>query len=186
MGEAQVVVRNVGRDEPAKLGDVVVRLGCAFDDARRPVQIERRRGRPLSPVLVHPHAEELERLDLDAGLLTQLPAHAVERVLLLVEEPAREVPFALERLDSPPGEQNTPLAVEADGAGGGLRARVRLEPALAALDLATLWLDLGTAARTVLPRIQLAHVRNNRPHAAFRHSDGHRARAHRALPRAPR
>src|SRR5215212_8577397 len=98
-------------------------------------------------------------------------------MLLLVQKTAREVPHALGRLDGAAGEEHAPLAVEAGRARGRLRARVRLEPALRAFDLSPVGLDARAAARTVLPLIELPHVRNNRPRAALR--DRHR---HRAVP----
>src|SRR5438105_12771761 len=84
--------------EPGELADVVGRLRLAADHACRPVEVERRlRGR-VAAVAVHPDSEELERLDLEAGLLPQLAAQAVQRVLALLEEAAGNVPAALDRL----------------------------------------------------------------------------------------
>jgi diacylglycerol kinase family enzyme len=156
--ERELVVRDLGGREPAELGDVVVRLGRALDDASRPVEVERHGRRAVAAVAVHPDSEELERLDLDSRLLAQLAAHAVPRMLLLVEKPARKIPLAGERVDAAPREQNAPVAVETDRARGRLRARVHAEAALGALDHPPAGLGLCAAARTVLPLIELAHV----------------------------
>src|SRR5438874_608833 len=107
-------------------------------------------------------------------------------MLVLVEEAAREVPLALEGLDAPAREQHPPFVVETRGARGRLRACVRTEAARRTFRAAVLHLDLGRAARTVLPLIELAHVRNNRRGAALRHCNRDRARPGRALPGALR
>src|SRR5262245_52421359 len=127
-------VRDLGGLEPAELGDVVVRLGSALDDARRPVEVERHRRRAVAAVAVHPDSEELEWLDLDSGFFTQLAAHTVPWMLLLVEEATRKIPLSGERLDPAAREQNAPLAVEADRARGRFRARVDAEAASGALE----------------------------------------------------
>src|SRR5438132_8662732 len=63
--------------EPPQLVHVVGRLRLAADRARGPVEVERRlRGR-VAAVTVHPDAEEVERLDLEAGLLAQLAPQTV-------------------------------------------------------------------------------------------------------------
>src|SRR5512132_3241312 len=184
--EGEVVVRDLSGREPAELGDVVVRLGRSLNDAGCPIEVERGRRRAVAAVAIHPHPEKLKGLDLYARLLAQLAAHAISGMLLFVEEPARQIPLAGERIDPPPGEQDASLVVEAHRARGRLRACVDTEPALWTLDHPAGGLHPGSTARTVLPLIELAHVRNNRPRATLRHSDRHRARAHRALPGAPR
>jgi hypothetical protein len=83
-------------------------------------------------------------------------------MLFLVDESAGEIPLAGERIDPPTREQDAPMIVQAHRARGRLRARVDAEAALAAFDQAAAGLDLGSAARAVLPLIELAHVRNNR------------------------
>ena len=81
----------VGR-EPAQLVDVVCRRGLAAGDARRPVEVQGRLGRRVAAVAVHPDPEEVERLDVETRLLAKLAAEAVERMLALLEEAARECP----------------------------------------------------------------------------------------------
>ena len=79
----------------AELADVVRRLGLAADEPRRPVEVQRRVRVLVGAVAIHPDAEELAGLDLEPGLLAQLPAQGVERVLALLEEAARQIPVAL-------------------------------------------------------------------------------------------
>ena len=109
----------VGR-EPADFTDVVRGLRLSGDDARRPVEVQRRRRVRLRPVAVDPDSDELFGLDLEARLLADLPADRVERVLALLEEPAGEIPVALERLAGAAREEDPAPAVDAERARGRL------------------------------------------------------------------
>src|SRR6187431_2887466 len=158
MCERKLLSRDLVRSKPTELRDVVGRLRVSVDDPGRPVEIQGRLSRAVPFVAVDPDSEELERLDGDAGFLPQLPADAVERMLLLVEEPAGEVPLALERIDRPTREQEAPLAVHADRTRGRLGARIGAEAAVSALGHPCVDFDLRCAARAVLPLVELAHV----------------------------
>src|ERR671910_345612 len=96
MAERERVARDLVGLEPTQLRDVVSRPRIALDDANGPVQVQRAPA-PFS-VDVHPDAEELERLDLHACFFSQLPSQALERMLALLQESARKVPEAHERL----------------------------------------------------------------------------------------
>src|SRR5215216_6593498 len=97
MPEGELVLGDLVGGKPAELGDVVRGLGISFDDAGRPVEVERRCGGAVASVAVHPDPDQVEGLDLDPRLLLQLAPSAVERVLALVEKAAGEVPAALVR-----------------------------------------------------------------------------------------
>src|SRR5215210_3658695 len=96
MPEGELVARDRGRIEPAQLGDVVVGLRLTLEDSRRPVEVQGRRAGLVLAVAINPDAEKLERFDLDSRLLLQFAADGVERMLGLVEEATRKIPFALE------------------------------------------------------------------------------------------
>jgi hypothetical protein len=78
-------------------------------------------------------------------------------VLALLEEAAREVPAAPERLARAAGEQDPARLVHADRAGSGGRLGVRHEAAGGTLGAAAAHLDLCRAARTELPVVELRH-----------------------------
>src|SRR5207247_4762365 len=80
--------------------------------------------RPV-PVGLHPGAEELDRLRLEARLLEQLAAEAVEWVLALVEEAAGEVPEAGGRIVRTAAEQHASVLLHPR-----LRSRHRLRTGL--------------------------------------------------------
>ena len=65
-----------------------------------------------SSVRLHPDAEELDRLDLEAGLLAQLAAERVERVLVLLEEAAGNVPAGRARVVAAASEQHAAVALD--------------------------------------------------------------------------
>src|SRR5437773_11315109 len=85
LGRRKLVVR-----EPPQLDEVVAGALLAPGRPREPGEAEHGAAR----VVLGPHAEELERLDLQACLLAQLAAKRVERILALVEEAAGNVPQA--------------------------------------------------------------------------------------------
>src|SRR5207249_925651 len=75
---------------PVQLGNVVGRRGLPREHTRRPVQVERPRRSLALAVPVDPDPGEFERLHLQAGLLTELPAESVERVLALLQKTTRQ------------------------------------------------------------------------------------------------
>src|SRR5215216_5056782 len=104
MPEGELVARDLGRIEPAQLGDIVVGLGLAREDPRGPVEVQSRRARLVLAVAVNPDTEKLERFNLDSRLLLQLATDGVERMLGLVEKAARKIPFAFEGPARTPGK----------------------------------------------------------------------------------
>src|SRR5579862_1443195 len=103
--------RHLGRQlagpEPAQLLDVVGGRGLAVaaDEPRQPEH-------EGAVVGLDMRAEELERFDLDPRLLAELAPEAVDRVLALLEKPARDVPEPLPRLSLPARQQHLPVALE--------------------------------------------------------------------------
>src|SRR5918994_5648433 len=141
MPEGELVARDLGRIEPAQLGDVVVGRRLAHEDPRRPVEVQRRGPRLVLAVAVNPDTEKLERFDLDSSLLLQLATDGVERMLGLVEEATWKIPFAFEGPARTPGEEQAAIIVDAERACGGLGVRVRAETTGLALDFALLAVD---------------------------------------------
>lgn len=123
-----------------------------------PVQVERRRRVGRFAVAVEPDPDELVRLDLEAGLLAQLSAERVERVLGLVEETARDVPRAAVGIAGTADEQQAVVLVEDEGADGRLRVRVGDEAAGRALDPLVGVRELGPAARAEAPVVHSSHA----------------------------
>src|SRR5581483_7246502 len=101
--------------EPAQLVDIVRgrRLAVAADEPGEPEH-------EVVLVRLEVRAAELDRLDLDSGLLAELPLEPVDRVLALLEEAAGDVPVPLPRLALPSGEEHPALALE-QAFGGGRR-----------------------------------------------------------------
>jgi hypothetical protein len=60
------------------------------------------------------HAEQLGDLDPGADLFAALADRRVARVLVVVDEPARQAPQAASRLDGTPAEQNTTTNLDDD------------------------------------------------------------------------
>ena len=108
-------------------------------------------------VTVHPNAQELDRLDLEAGFLDQLPLDRVQRMLGLVHEPSRQVPAALVGLERPAPEKDASHVVDAHRGRGRHGIGVRDEPALGTLDALLVAPQLRAAARAVLPAVQNSH-----------------------------
>src|SRR5438105_2042459 len=143
--------------EPAEVGDVVRGPELAADDARLPVEVQRRPVTLARAVAVDPDADERARLHREAGLLAELAAEAVERVLVLLEKPARKVPAAAVRLVGPPAEEDAAVAVEADRTDRRRRVRVGDEAARSALDAAGRRLEVGAASGTGSPAVENGH-----------------------------
>ena len=158
-----LVGRKVVDGEPAELGDVVRGSRLAGDDARVPVEVERRRVRVLgAAVAVGPRAREPERLDLDAGLLAQLAPQPVEWLFIHFQEAAGKIPLPRLGLELAPCEQNPAAFVGHERAHGGLGTCVGGEAALAACCGPAVVLERRGAARTVLPADDTHHARKNR------------------------
>ena len=153
MPERELVVRRqLVRREPGQLRDVVGRTLRAAGDARVPGQAEH------DPVLVrlHPDADEALRLDLEPGLLAQLAHDGVERMLVLLEEAAGQVPEADARVEGPPYEQQAAVALD-ERLGGGRRVRPDHVPAGRARKVVAAMLALDAAARADPPTVEDAH-----------------------------
>jgi hypothetical protein len=108
-------------------------------------------------VSVEPGPDEPVRLDLEPRLLAELPAETVERRLGLFEEAAGQVPCVPIRIAGPANEQQPPVVVDDERAGGGLGVRVRDESARRTIDPFVRVLELRGAARAVLPAVDPAH-----------------------------
>src|SRR5207302_2270412 len=91
------------------------------------------------------------------GLLADLTTQSGDRVLLLVEEPPREVPQARSRSEGAPTQQHTPLVVGDDGFGARHRIGVRAVAAGRADGVAVFLSDSLAAARTEPPVVESAH-----------------------------
>src|SRR4051812_24729274 len=94
------------RREPAHLDEVVcgARVAC---HPRRPRQAE-----DDAPVVrLEPEAQELERLELEARLLAHLATEAVERQLVLAQEPTRKIPQTLAGIERAAAEEHAAVVV---------------------------------------------------------------------------
>jgi len=133
-------------------------------------------GRPRGPretendspvVRLEPVAQELERLDLERGLLADLTPERVERVFVLVEKAARQIPQALPGIERASSEQHATALVETDGLRSGHWVRVRHKTAGAALGTIFDLLDSLAADGTERPPVQRTHgVHDMSPRAA--------------------
>jgi hypothetical protein len=110
---------------------------------------------------LEPEAEEIDRLDLESCLFTNLPTQAVERMLVLVEKPAGQIPEAFPGIEGATPQEHATLLVEADRlcAGNGVRVTdVAAGPALGTvLDL----VDSLAADRTEAPGVERTHGRDH-------------------------
>jgi hypothetical protein len=147
--------RKLTGGEPAQLGNVVGRHGLTRDDPGRPAEIEGRV--PVLSVPVRHGTDEANRLDLETRLLTELPPERVERLLELVHEAAEDVPLARGRLVGAAAQQHTPRVVDDEPADRRGRFRVDDETAFGASDRPDVPVEVGTAAGTRNPPVQLAH-----------------------------
>src|SRR5439155_19006105 len=150
MGEGHLVGQLAG-PEPGKLLDVIggTRVAVGSDEPRQPeheVVLVRLEVRP----------EPLDRLDLEARLLTDLAPEAGERLFTLLEKPARKVPVAAAGLDRALRQEHLAVALEQPlDAGGGVR--VVDGAARGATRSALLALETGRATGTHLPAVEDAH-----------------------------
>src|SRR5205823_4634198 len=124
---------------------------------RKPVEVDRRAGVGAVAVSIHPDAEETGRLDLESRLLPQLANGRVERVLALFREAARDVPLPVLDLGSATCEQEPPVVVDDESAGGRSRVRVDDVSAAAAFDAAGLGTEVAGTPRTEPPAMQHRH-----------------------------
>ena len=145
--------RKLARLEPLHLDEVVGRPRCS--------------GRPRGPceteddapvVRLEPVAEEVQRLDLEGRFLTHLAPQSVERMLVLVQKAARQIPEPLSRIAAAASEQHAPAVVETDGLGAGNGVRVADIPARGTLDAVVDPLDSLGADGTEAPTVQSTHV----------------------------
>ena len=105
-------------------------------------------------------AEELDRLDLEAGFLEELPAEPVGGILGLLEEAARKVPVAPARLERTPGEEDAAVPLE-DPLDAGDRVRpVALAAPLAAKVIPRTG-ETPAAARAEAPAVECAQLESS-------------------------
>ena len=141
------------RREPGELGDVVRGSFGAPGDPSVPGEAED--SPPLIPGL-HPDADELPWLDVEPGLLLQLPDERVERMLVLLEEAAGQIPEPGARLVRAAAEQQPPFPLDER-----LHSRRGVRPddvtARGTGDVVASMLALGAAAWTEPPAVEDAH-----------------------------
>jgi cyclic nucleotide-binding protein len=157
VGERELLCRGqlLGR-EPAQLDEVVRRTSVAVG-ARRPRQAEHD-----APVIgLEPVAEKLERVELEARLLTHFAPETVERRLALVQETARKIPQTLARIEGAPPEQHAPPRIETHGFDSGNGVRVPDEATRWALHATRVLVDSLAADGTEAPPVQSTHAGNH-------------------------
>ena len=111
--------------------------------------------RPLVAGL-HPDADELLRLDLEPRFLTQLAYERVERVLLLFQEAARQVPLSHARLVGAPPQQQAAVPLH-QGLHSGCRVRPDGVAARRAGEVVAPVLALRAAAGAHTPAVEKGH-----------------------------
>jgi CRP-like cAMP-binding protein len=148
-------LRRVGKFvwlEPVEL-DQIVACARLARCARRPREAE-----DDAPVVrLEPEPEELERVELERGLLPDLTAQSVNGMLVLVQETAGQIPPADAWIDRAPTQQHATLRVEAHRLSGRYGVRVGDEATGAAENTVLDALDsLGTDG-TESPAVERAH-----------------------------
>jgi hypothetical protein len=138
--------------EPAHLHEVVARAGLP-DGACRPREAED----DPTVVRLEPVPEEVEHLDLERGLLADLAPQRVERVLVLVQEAAGEIPQPLAGVQRAPPEQHAAVLVQAHRLCPRHRVRVRDVTATSALRAVLDLLDSLAADGTEAPVVECSH-----------------------------
>lgn len=154
MQERQLLVGwELVRREPAQLDEVVGRPFLPTGDPGVPGQAE---DRAALVARLHPDADELLRLDDEAGLLAQLPDERVERMLVLFEEAAREVPLPNARVVGAPSKQQSAVPLHQ-----GLYAGHRIGPDDVAAprtgEVVAVVLALHTAPGANAPAVEKRH-----------------------------
>lgn len=142
----------VVRREPAKLDEVVGSARLAANP-RRPRQAEDN----ARVVRLEPEAEEVDRLELETGLLAHFTLEAVERKLVLAEEAAGEIPQVLAGVERAAAEQHAALGVQADRLDAGDRIRVGDIAARATFRAFADSVDSLAANGTETPAVQSTH-----------------------------
>jgi Cyclic nucleotide-binding domain len=118
-------------------------------------------------VRLEPKAEEVDGLDFEAGLLAHLAAQPVERQLVFAQEPSRQIPQALPRIERAAAEQHTAVVADADGFDTGHGIRVRDVAARATFGALVGRVDSLAADGTETPAVQSSHeVDDMSPRAA--------------------
>jgi Cyclic nucleotide-binding domain len=154
--------RKLVRLEPAQLDKVVARSWFTAP-VRRPREAEH----DPSVVGLEPEPEKVDRLDLERSLFTDLAPQAVERMLVLVEKPARQIPETFSGVERAASEQHAAALVEADRLRSRHRVRVSHKTAGAALGAIFDLLDSLAANGTEPPPVQSTHeVHHMSPRAA--------------------
>jgi hypothetical protein len=150
-GQGQLV-----RLEPAQLDEIVTRPGLAAC-LRRPREAEH------DPAVVglEPEPEEIDRLDLESRLFTNLPPQTVERMLVLVKKPAREIPETFPGVEGATPQEDTTLLVEADRLCSGYGVRVTDVAAGRAFGTVFDLVDSLAAGRTEAPGVERTHGRDH-------------------------
>jgi hypothetical protein len=143
----------VFRLEPLQLHQVVTGA-CVASRACRPRKTED----DASVVRLEPVTEEPCGLDLERGLLADLATQGVERVLVLVEKAAREIPEPGPGILRPPAEQHAPAFVETDGLRARHGVRIGDETARGALRALCRPVDSLAADGTEPPAVESTHV----------------------------
>jgi cyclic nucleotide-binding protein len=140
------------RLEPAHLDEVVGSARLAARP-RRP----REREDDAAVVRLQPVPEEFLRLDLEPGLLPNLPPEPVERVFVLMQEAARQIPETLARIECSAPKQHASLLVEAHGLRPRHGVRVRHVTASATLNAVFDLRDSLAADGAETPTVESAH-----------------------------
>jgi hypothetical protein len=150
-GELGRAGKLVGR-EPPQLDEVVSGAGIA-SRARRPGEAEH----DPAVVRLEPEAEEGEWLDLERRLLSHLSPEPVERVLVLVQETAGQVPETSCGIQRASSEQDPSALVQTDGLGARNGVCVLDVAAGPADDAIVELLDSLAADRTEAPGVECTH-----------------------------
>ncbi len=148
--------RKLVRIEPADLHEIVTGPGIAAG-LRRPREAED----DPSVVWLEPEPEEVDWLDLERGLLTDLAPQSVERMLVLVEKATGQIPKTLSGIDGSPAQQHPPLLVEADGLCAWNGVGIADVATRAALGTVFDLVDSLAADRTEPPAVEGTHWRDH-------------------------
>jgi hypothetical protein len=144
--------RKLVRSEPAQLDEVVARPGIAASSSR-PGEAED----DPAVVRLEPEAEKIDRLDLERCLFPDFAPQRVERMLVLLQEAAGQVPEPFAGIEGPATEQNATVLVEAHGLRARDRVRVGDIAAGSALHAVGELLDSLAADGAETPTVECAH-----------------------------
>jgi hypothetical protein len=148
--------RELIRLEPAQLDEIVTGPSLAAP-MRRPCEAEH------DPTVVglEPEAEEIDRLDLESCLFTNLPPQAVERMLVLMEKPAGQIPETFPGIERAKPQEHATLLVKADRFCAGSRVRITDVATGRALGTVLDLVDSLAADRTEAPGVERTHGRDH-------------------------